>query len=114
MSTTRRVGTASAFWMWVGRAIACVFAYLGIMVFHGSFETGSSEWRARALAGICGAVLYIGGLEGARYRGSRWVQLVGWLMMAVALSLIPSSLLYLPAILVLFALPALLTRFQNS
>ena len=99
--------------MWAGRAVACVFAYLGIMVFRTFLETGSSEWRTVAVAGVCGAVLYIVGLEGARHRGSRWVQLAGWLMMA-PLSLIPSSLLYLPAILVLFALPALLTRFQSS
>jgi hypothetical protein len=99
--------------MWAGRAIACFFCILGSIVFVGSFDPGASRWRSLAAVGVGGALLYIAGVEGARYRGSRWIQLAGWLMMA-ALSLIPSSLLYLPAILVLFALPALLTRFQNS
>jgi hypothetical protein len=113
MSTTRTVSTASAFWMWTGRVIACFFGILGSIVFVGSFDTGGPKWRALAAIGVGGALLYIVGVESARRRGSRWIQLAGWLMMA-ALSLIPSSLLYLPSILVLFALPAVLPRFRNS
>ena len=99
--------------MWAGRAVACFVGILGSIVLIGSFDTGGSRWRGLAAIGIGGAILYIVGVEGARHRGSRWIQLLGWLMVA-AFSLIPSSLLYLPAILVLFALPALLTRFQSS
>jgi hypothetical protein len=40
------------------------------------------------------------------------MQLAGWVMMA-AFSLIPTSLLFIPLVLVLFALPALLPRFQR-
>jgi hypothetical protein len=104
---------ASVVWQWTGRAVASFFLILGSLVFVTFLDTGKAVWLILAITGVGGALLYIVGLERTGQPVSRWMQLGGWLMMA-AFSLIPTSLLFLPAILVLCALPALLIRFQNS
>ena len=76
-------------------------------------DTSSPVWLAVALMGVGGASLYILGLERTTQPSSKRMQLVGWSMMA-AFSLLPTSLLFIPLVLVLLALPALLRRFQDS
>jgi hypothetical protein len=103
---------ASAVWEWTGRAVACLVLILGSLVFVTFLETGKTVWLVLAITGVGGALLYIVGLERTRHPISRRMKLAGWLMMA-AFSLIPTSLLFIPLVLVLFALPALLPRFQR-
>lgn len=99
--------------LWTGRAVACLFLILGSLVFVTFLETGELLWLALSVAGVGGALLYIVGLERSTHPRSRWVQLTGWSLMA-AFSLVPTSLLFLPLIVVLSALPALFSRFQRS
>jgi hypothetical protein len=99
--------------LWTGRLVACFILILGSLVFVTFLETGQLSWLAFSLAGVGGALLYIVGLEASRHPRSRWVQLAGWLLMAT-FSLIPTSLLFLPLVVVLSALPALFLRFQRS
>ncbi len=98
--------------IWTGRVVACFFLILGSLVFSTFLDTGSLLWLALAVMGVGGALLYIVGLERSSHPRSRWIQLVGWLMMA-GFSLIPTSLLFVPLILALFALPTLFHRFQR-
>jgi hypothetical protein len=100
-------------WRWTGRGVACVFLILGSLVFVTFLDTSSPVWLALAFTGVSGALLYIVGLERTTQPSSKRIQLAGWSMMA-AFSLIPTSLLFIPLVLVLLALPALLRRFQNS
>ena len=112
MGTVTEEVRASAVWQWAGRAVACIFLLLGSLVFVTFMDTGSPVWLALAITGVGGALLYIVGLERMGHPVSKWMQLAGWVMMA-AFSLIPTSLLFIPLVLVLFALPALLPRFQR-
>jgi hypothetical protein len=79
------------------------------LVFVTFLETGSVLNLALALLGFGGALTYLFGLERSSHPPSRWAQLVGWLMMAAA-SLVPSNILFVPAGLVLLALPAVFVR----
>jgi chromate transport protein ChrA len=97
---------------WTGRVVACFILILGALVFVTFTETGLVRDLVYAVLGLGGALLFIVGLERSR-PSSRWVQLAGWLMMA-AFSLIPTSLLFIPMIAVLAALPGLFHRFQRS
>lgn len=112
MSTSAKEARVSTVWQWTGRAVACVFLILGSPVFVTFLDTRSLVWLALAVTGVGGALLYIVGLERTAQRSSNWMQLAGWVMMA-AFSLIPTSLLFIPLVLVLFALPALRARFQR-
>jgi hypothetical protein len=98
--------------MWTGRLVACFILILGALVFVTFLETGELLWLAFAIMGLGGALLFIVGLERSSHPRSRWIQLVGWLMMA-AFCLIPTSLLFLPMVVVLSALPALFVRFKR-
>jgi hypothetical protein len=113
VGTSTKEARASAVWQWTGRAVACIFFLLGSLVFVTFLDTSSLVWLALAITGVAGALLYLVGLEGTRHPSSRCLQIAGWVMMAT-FSLIPTSLLITPLVLVLFALPALLPRFQNS
>jgi hypothetical protein len=97
----------------VGRAVACFFLILGSLVFVTFLDTGSLLWLGVAVMGVGGALLYIVGLERSSHPRSRWIQLLGWLMMA-SFSLIPSSLLFVPMVLAPLALPTLFLEFQRS
>jgi hypothetical protein len=97
----------------MGRLVACFFLILGSLVFVTFLETGELLWLALSVAGVGGALLFIVGLERSRDPASRWIQLAGWALMAM-FSLIPTSLLFIPLVLVLSALPALCLRFQRS
>jgi hypothetical protein len=110
-STEERPLTVAA--LWTGRVVASFFLILGSLVFVTFLETGERVWLALSVIGVGGALLFIVGLERSSYPRSRWVQLAGWLMMTM-FSLIPTSLLFLPLVLALTALPALFLRFQRS
>jgi hypothetical protein len=99
--------------LWTGRIVACVFLILGSLVFVSFAETGSLWLLVFAIMGVGGALLSIFGLERPGDPRSRWAHLAGWLMMA-AFSLVPTSLLFLPLVLALSALPGLFLRFQRS
>jgi hypothetical protein len=103
---------ASALSQWTGRAVACFFLVLGSLVFVTFLDTGKAVWLVLAITGVGGALLYIVGLERSAHPWSRSMQLAGWLMIT-AFSLIPTSLFFIPLILALLALPALLPRFQR-
>ena len=110
-STEQRPFPAVA--LWTGRIVACLFLILGSMVFITFLDTGEVLWLTLSVVGVGGALLYIVGLERSSDPRSRWAQLAGWLMMA-AFSLVPTSLLFLPLVLALSALPGLFLRFQRS
>lgn len=93
--------------------VGCFFLILGSLVFVTFLETGSVLALVLAALGVGGALTYLFGLERSSHPLSRRAQLVGWLMMAT-FSLIPTSLLFLPLVVVLSALPALFLRFQRS
>jgi hypothetical protein len=110
---TSTEGRSSAVvWQWVARAVACFFLIVGSLVFVAFLDTDRPVWLVLAITGVGGALLYIGGLEPTAHPLSKWMQLTGWLLMAI-FSLIPTSLLSVPAITVLLALPALLRRFPR-
>jgi hypothetical protein len=100
-------------WEWVGRVVASVFLILGSLVFVTFLDTGSPVWLVVAFMGAGGALVYIVGLERPGHPLSARARRVGWLMMA-AFSLIPSSLLFVPLVLVLLALPTLFHRPRTS
>jgi chromate transport protein ChrA len=97
---------------WTGRVVACFILIIGSLVFVTFTETGLVRDLVYAVLGVGGALLFIVGLERSR-PSSRWVHLAGWLMMA-GFSTLPSSLLFIPMVAVLAALPGLFHRFQKS
>jgi hypothetical protein len=110
-STEERPLTVVA--QWTGRLVGCVILILGSFVFVSFVETGTLWLLAVTILGVGGALLFLIGLERGSHPRSRWIQLAGWLLMA-AFSLLPTSLLFLPMVVVLSALPALFVRFQRS
>jgi chromate transport protein ChrA len=97
---------------WTGRGVACFILIIGSLVFVTFTETGLVRDLVYAVLGVGGPLLFIMGLERSG-SSSRWVQLAGWLMMA-GFSTVPSSLLFIPMVAVLAALPGLFHRFQRS
>lgn len=112
MSTATGDSRLAVIATWTGRVVACFNLIIGSLVFVTFTETGLVRDLVFAVLGVGGALLFIVGLERSR-PSSRWVQLAGWLMMA-AFSLIPTSLLFIPFVFVLAALPGLFHRFQRS
>jgi hypothetical protein len=113
VSTSTEEKSSTVLRQWVGRAVACFFLILGSLVFVTFLETVELRYLVLAVMGVGGALLYIVGLERSSHPRSRWIQLAGWLMMA-CFSLIPTSLLFIPMLLALLALPAMFSRFQRS
>ena len=113
MSTSTGVRSSTIVWQWVSRAVASFFLILGSLVFVTFLETAELRWFFYALMGVGGALLYIVGLERSTRPLARWAQLAGWLMM-VALSLVPSSLLFVQIVAASLAFPALFLRLQTS
>ena len=113
MSTSTDDSKLAVVALWTGRIVACFFLILGSMVFVTFLDTGEVVWLALSFMCVGGALLYLVGLERSSHPRSRWAQLAGWLMMA-AFSLIPTSLLFLPLVLALSALPGVFLRFQRS
>jgi hypothetical protein len=98
--------------IWTGRFVACFILILGSLVFVTFLETALARDLIYALMGVGGALLFIVGVERSSV-SFRWVQLAGWLLMA-GFSLIPTSLLFVPMVAVLAALPGLFHRFEKS
>jgi hypothetical protein len=91
--------------MWLGRVAASLILVLGALVFTSAVETGSVLLFALAGDGILGGLLLIFGIERPAHPLSRFARPIGWGMM-FAFTLVPTSLLFLPALVVLLASPA--------
>jgi hypothetical protein len=113
VSSSREERSPTVVALWTGRLVACFVLILGALVFVTFLETLEPLWLVLSVVGVGGAILYVVGLERSSHPGSRWVQLAGWLVMA-AFSLLPTSLLFFPMVVVLSALPGLFLRFQRS
>jgi hypothetical protein len=90
--------------MWLRRVAASLILVLGVLVFSSAVETGSVLLFALSADGVVGALLLIFGIERPAHPLSRWARPIGWAMM-FAFSLVPTSLLFAPALVVLLALP---------
>jgi hypothetical protein len=101
--------TSSAVWLWPGRVVACFFLVLGALVFSSFLDTGTWWILAFALAASGGALLFIVGLERPQHPAATWARRVGWSMMALG-SFVPTSLLFMPFLLALLALPTVFAR----
>ena len=112
MSTSTDDSKLAVVATWTGRVVACFILIFGALVFVTFTETGLVRDLVYAVLGLGGALLFIVGLELSR-PSSRWVQFAGWLMMT-GFSLVPTSLLFIPMVAVLAALPGLFRRFQWS
>jgi len=112
MSTSTDDSRLAVVAIWTGRVVACFILILGSLVFVTFLETGLPRDFVFAALGVGGAILFIVGVERSSRPSFLWVQLTGWLMMA-AFSLLPTSLLFLPMVVVLSAMPGLFVRFQR-
>jgi hypothetical protein len=107
VSTSTEERTVPVFLTWMGRFVASFFILLGLLALGSVFETSSAILPgAASLLGVGGGLVYLLGLERPHHRMSQSVRIVGWLMMA-GFSAIPTSLMFVPAIVVLLALPPL-------
>jgi hypothetical protein len=95
------------FLLWTARVAACFFLIIGALVFVTFLETGEWWTLGIAAAALGGALLLIFGLERPDHPAAPWARPVGWFLMGVA-STVPSSLLFIPFLFALFALPAAL------
>jgi hypothetical protein len=91
--------------LWLGRVAAGMVLVLGIAVFTSFAETGSALLFLMAADGVLGSALLLFGVERPAHRLARPARLLGWAMM-LAFTLVPTGLLYLPAVVVLCAAPA--------
>jgi hypothetical protein len=98
--------------LWIGRFVGLVFILFGLLAM-GSFLDTSELWIAGlAILDVLGALAYLFSLERPSHPFSRWGRLVGWLGMA-AFSLVPTSLLFVPELLVVLALPGVVVGFSK-
>lgn len=84
---------------------ASLVLVLGLLVLTSAIEAGSGLIYAIATLGIGGALLFTFGIERPSHPIASWARPLGWVAM-FAFSLVPTSLLFLPALIVLLALPA--------
>jgi hypothetical protein len=105
VEATGRPKTLSTAWWWTARFVASAFLLLGALVFSSFLETGFPFYLAMSVLGFGGAAVFVFGIERLHHRSARLARQVGWAMMAV-FSLIPTSLLFVPLMVVLLALPA--------
>jgi hypothetical protein len=91
-------------WVWPGRVAASLVLLLGVLVFTSAIETTSPLLFALAALAIGGASLFIFGIERPTHPFAPWARALGWVMMA-GFSLVPTSLLFVPFVVVLVALP---------
>ena len=114
VSTPAEERPVPVFLAWMGRFVASFFVLLGLLALGSVFETDSAILPGAAfLSGVGGGLLYLFGLERPRHRMSRSVRIAGWLMMA-GLSVIPTSLMFVPAVVVLLALPPLFLGYRRK
>jgi hypothetical protein len=95
--------------LWSARFTACFFLIIGSLVFTSFTETGEPWLLGIAVAALGGAALFIYGLERPTDQPASWARPTGFALMAIA-SLVPSSLLFIPTLVLLFAVPALIAR----
>jgi hypothetical protein len=99
---------------WLGRVAASLILVLSALVFSSAVETGSALLSLLAADGVLGALLLIFGIERSGHPLAASARPVGWGLM-FAFTLVPTSLLFLPALVVLLALPAVLgTRVRRG
>lgn len=91
--------------LWAARVAAGLVLVLGALVFASGWETGSALLFLLAADGVAGSLLLIFGIERPGHHLARSARWIGWAMM-LAFTLVPTSLLFLPALVVLTALPA--------
>ena len=97
-------GTAGAA-RWTARlAVALVFV-LGALVLRSAVETGHGWLYGMAVIGLGGASLFAVGIERPERHSSHALRLAGWFLM-LGFSLVPTSFLFLPAIVVLCSAPS--------
>jgi hypothetical protein len=89
---------------WTARIAVALTLVLGCLVFWSAVETGHGWLYAMAATGIGGALLFSVGVERPGPASGRVLRPMGWLMM-FGFSLVPTSLLFLPAVVVLCAAP---------
>ncbi len=92
---------------WLGRLAAGLVLVLAVLVTISAFETGSAWLFLLSADGFGGALLLASGVERPDHPLARRARTIGWAMM-LAFTLVPTSLLFLPALVVLLALPAAL------
>jgi len=109
MSISPEERTPTVTWQWVGRVVACFFLILGALGFSSFIDAGTLWHLGFAVAALGGALLFIFGLERSEHPAAAWARRVGWSLMALA-SLVPTSLLFMPFLLALVALPAVFVR----
>jgi len=90
-----------------GSVAASLILVLGVLVFTSAVETGSLLLFALSALGLVGAVVFILGVERPTHPLARGARALGWTMM-LGMSLVPTSLLFLPALVVLLAFPSVL------
>lgn len=91
--------------MWPGRAAASLVLVLGVLALASGIETGSLLIYGIAAVGIVGALLFLFGIERPSHPVAPWARALGWGSMA-AFTLVPTSLLFVPFVVVLVAFPA--------
>ena len=89
---------------WTARLAVALVLVLGSLVFWSAVETGHGWLYAMALTGLGGAMLFAAGVERPGTASSRVLRPVGWAMM-LGFTLVPTSFLFLPAVVVLCAAP---------
>lgn len=89
---------------WLGRVAGSLILVLGVLVFTSAVETGSFLLFALSALGIVGALAFVFGIERPTHPWAARARPVGWGMM-LGFSLVPTSLLFLPLLVVLLALP---------
>jgi hypothetical protein len=95
--------------LWPARFAACFFLIIGALIFVTFLETLELRWLGVSAAAIVGAGSFIVGLERPLSATGQWARPVGWAAMAAA-SFLPSSLLFIPTLIVLLGIPALVVQ----
>ena len=89
---------------WTARLAVALVLVLGCLVFLSALETGHGWLYAMATTGIGGALLFGAGVERPGIAPARVLRAVGWAMM-LGFTLVPTSFLFLPAVVVLCVAP---------
>jgi hypothetical protein len=92
--------------LWLGRVAASLILVLGVLVFTSAIETASLLLFGLSALGVVGALVFVLGIERSTHPWAARARSIGWGMMA-GFSLVPTSLLFVPLLVVLLALPTL-------
>lgn len=96
---------------WTGRLVACFIPILGSLVFVTFLETRLVRDLVYAVLGVGGALLFIVGWSARVHRPDGAAR---GMVDDAGFSLIPTSLLFVPMVAVLAALPGLFHRYQKA